>query len=110
MAGNFGKLGGFGGMMKAMQSAMKSAQAAEEELAAERISASAGGGMVKVTVTGTGDLLEIKIAREVVDPSDVQMLEDLVSTAVREALENAKELRSEKMSGMLPPGLSIPGM
>ena len=112
MAGNpFGKMpGGMGNMMKAMDQAMKAAQKTEDALAQERVEASSGGGMVKVVVTGKGDLIEIKIAPEVVDPTDVQMLEDLVSTAVKDALEKAAGLRTEKMQGMLPPGLNIPGM
>ena len=102
--------GGMGNMLKAMQQAMKTAQKAEEALAAERIEASAGGGMVRVTMTGKGELVEIKIAPEVVDPADVQMLEDLVSTAVRDAIDKASNLRNDKLQGILPPGMNIPGL
>lgn len=112
MAGNpFGNMpGGMGGMMKAMQQAMKSTQKIEDSLAQERVEASSGGGMVKVTVTGKGELVEIKIAPEVVDPTDVQMLEDLISTAVRDAIDKANNLRAEKLQGVLPPGMNLPGL
>ena len=112
MSGNpFGNMpGGMGGMMKAMQQAMKSTQKIEDALAEERIESTSGGGMVKVTVTGKAELVEIKISPEVVDPTDVQMLEDLVSTAVRDAMEKANSLRAERLSGLLPGGMNMPGL
>ncbi|MGB9607045.1 MAG: YbaB/EbfC family nucleoid-associated protein [bacterium] len=77
---------------------MEDLQKLEEELAQQRIEASAGGGMVKAVASGKGELLEIKISPEVVDPNDVEMLEDLVLAAVREALEEAEKKRAEVLS------------
>ena len=93
--------------MQKMQDDMAQAQAA---LAAETIEASAGGGMVEAVVTGTGALQSISIAAEVVDPDDIEMLEDLVVAAVNEAMEKSKAMAASKMqsvaSGLgLPPGL-----
>lgn len=81
----------------------------QSELAAKTIEASAGGGKVKVVATGAGDIVSIKIAPEVVDPNDVEMLEDLVLTGVKQALEDAKALAGEEM-GKLTGGLKIPGL
>jgi len=101
--------GNMGGMMKQVKKMYESVQKAQEELAEERIEVASGGGMVKVTVTGKGEILEIKIDPQVVDPDDVEMLEDLVITAVREALTKAKEVEAERMQAATG-GLSLPGM
>ena len=87
-----------------MQSKMEAAQAA---LAQEQVHGSAGGGMVTAIVTGQLDLTSITINREVVDPDDVEMLQDLVLSAVRDALEKAKELQQEKL-GAVTGGLQLP--
>lgn len=109
MPGGFGNLpGGMGGVMKAMQQAMKQMEATKAELAKERVEASSGGGVVRAIVTGEGALVEIKIAREVVDPDDVQMLEDLVATAVRDALDKANALREQRMQKLVPGGMGLP--
>jgi len=109
MPGGFGNMpGGMGAMMKAAQQAMKQMEVVKEELAKERIEASSGGGVVRAVVSGGGELIEIKIAREVVDPDDVQMLEDLVSTAVRDAFEKANTLREQRMGKLLPGGMGLP--
>jgi len=112
MANQFGRMpGGMGNIMKAMQNAVQQAGTLETELAGLKLEAESGGGMVKVVVTGKGDLIEIKISKDVVDPNDVQMLEDLVSMAVRDALAKASALREEKMKDMLPSGMGgIPGL
>jgi DNA-binding YbaB/EbfC family protein len=111
--------GGFGGIniqaiMKQVQKMTEDREKMEQELAEERIEASSGGGMVTAVVNGVPQLLEVKISPEVVDPEDVEMLQDLITSAVREALERANERRTEKMQelagGMgLPPGMNIPG-
>jgi hypothetical protein len=72
-------------------------QAAQEALAAERVEASVGGGLVKATVTGDGTLLTVSIDPSVVDPNDVETLEDLVVAAVHEATRLAKEMQQEKL-------------
>jgi len=101
--------GDMGGMMKQVKKIYESVQKTQQELAEERIEATSGGGMVKATVTGKGELLEVKIDPQVVDPDDVEMLEDLVTTALREALTRAREVEAERMQAATG-GLSLPGM
>ena len=100
-----------GGMnpQKILQKMQQDTLRLQEELDAERLETSAGGGMVRVVTTGMGEVLEIKIAPEVVDPNDIEMLQDLVVTAVRDALKKAQDHHSEKMSGIMG-GLKIPGL
>lgn len=80
-----------------------------ERLAEKRIEASAGGGMVKVVMNGRHEVLSVHIDREVVNPSDIEMLEDLVSAAVNEARSRVDEMIKEEMS-TLTGGLPIPGL
>ncbi|MGH2409982.1 MAG: YbaB/EbfC family nucleoid-associated protein [Chloroflexota bacterium] len=87
-----------------MQSQMEKAQA---KLAEESVVGSAGGGMVSATVTGAMEITAITINKDVVDPEDVEMLQDLVLAAVREALEKAKNLQQEKMSTVTG-GMNLP--
>ncbi|HEY8285108.1 MAG TPA: YbaB/EbfC family nucleoid-associated protein [Chloroflexota bacterium] len=87
-----------------MQSQMEKAQA---KLAEEIVVGSAGGGMVSATVTGQMEITAITINKDVVDPEDVEMLQDLVLAAVREALEKAKNLQQEKMSAVTG-GMNLP--
>jgi len=108
----FGKMpGNLGDLMKQAQKAYADAQKAEEELASVRVDAQSGGGMVKVVMTGKAELVEIKIARDIVDPDDVETLEDLVTLAVREAIEKANAIREERLKSALPPGMGggMPG-
>ena len=93
-------------MLQKMQDDMMQLQ---EKLDAERLETASGGGMVKVVTTGMGEVLEIHISPEVVDPNDVEMLQDLVVTAVRDALKKAQDHHSEKM-GSITGGLKIPGL
>lgn len=113
MANNpFGKLpGGLGDLMKQAQKAMADAQKAEAELAEVRVEGQAGGGLVTVSANGKGEILQIKIAKEVVDPDDVETLEDLVTVAAREAVEKANGLREERLRSIVPPGMggNLPG-
>ena len=105
----FGNIPGLGDMMKRVQKMAEETQRIEQELGEKRIEASSGGGMVKAAVNGKGELLEVKIDPQVVDPTDVEMLEDLVVSAIREALEKAieeKTTRLEEITG----GLNIPGL
>jgi DNA-binding YbaB/EbfC family protein len=111
MANPFGKLpGGLGDLMKQAQKAMEEAQRIEAELDEARVDGQAGGGLVRVTATGKAEILTIKIAPEVVDPHDVEALEDLVTLAVREAVEKANTMREERLKSVMPPGLSGGGM
>lgn len=109
MGNPFGNMGNLGGMMKQAKKLMDETKRIQDELAAERVEASSGGGVVKAAVSGMGQLLEIKIDPQVVDPEDVEMLEDLVTTAVREALTKSEELRTERLQAVTG-GLNLPGM
>ena len=102
--GNMGKM-----LMKQMEEMQRKMERIQTELAAERIEASAGGNMVTAVVNGQGELLEMRIKPEVVDPDDVEMLQDMVTAAVNEALTRAQQLRESRM-GELTGGLNIPGM
>jgi DNA-binding YbaB/EbfC family protein len=82
---------------QAMQAEMMKAQ---EQLKDETVEASAGGGMVKVTMTGDMQLREISISPEAIDPEDPELLQDMVTAAVNEALRSAQELASSKMGGI----------
>jgi nucleoid-associated protein EbfC len=101
-------------MMKQVQKMQADMARAQEELASAEVTASAGGGMVTVKVTGALVVSEIKIAAEVIDPDDPEMLADMVLAAVNEGLRAAQELASEKMGGAtggLDLGsLGIPGL
>lgn len=105
----FGNIPGLGNMMKQVQKMAEETQRMEQELAGERVEASSGGGVVKAVCNGKGELLEIKIDPQAVDPEDVEMLEDLVVSAVREAFENSSRMREERVKD-LTGGLDIPGL
>ena len=90
---------------QAMQAEMMKAQ---EQLKDETVEASAGGGMVKVTMTGDMQLREITISPEAIDPEDPELLQDMVTAAVNEAIRSAQELASTKMGGITG-GLGGPG-
>ena len=98
-----------GKMLMQAQQMQKQMLKVQEELAGERIEGSAGGGGVKVIATGAQEIIEIKINPEVVDSGDIEMLEDLVLVAVKDALEKSKKLMESKMS-QITGGLSLPGM
>ena len=80
---------------------------AQEELGKRTVTATAGGGKVTVVANGSGDVVSIKIAPEVVDPQDVEMLEELVLTGVRKAIEEGRALASSEM-GKVTGGLGLP--
>ena len=100
------KRGGFpGGMPGNMNNLMKQAQRMQKqmeettkELEEKEITASAGGGAVEVTVSGKKELVKIKLSEEVVDPDDIEMLEDLIMAATNEALREMDELSNKEMS------------
>ncbi len=98
-----------GNMMKQAQQLQSKMMKLQEELAEKTIDASSGGGMVKVTANGRQQILSIQIEKEVVDPDDVEMLQDLVLAAVNDALAKAQEMVSSEM-GKLTGGLNIPGL
>lgn len=96
-------------MMRQVQKMQAEMAAAQEALASEVVEASVGGGMVKATVSGTGELQSVSISPDVVDPDDVEMLEDLVTAAVVEAMRMAQEKAAERMGG-LTAGLDLGGL
>lgn len=107
MAKHGGFPGGGGGMPGNMANLMKQAQKmqrqmeeSQKELEGALYTAKAGGGAVIVTVTGKKEITQVKLSKEVVDPDDVEMLEDLVMAAVNEALRMAEEASAESMSKM----------
>ena len=108
--GGFPGMGGFGGMninqlmkeAKKMQSDMEKSQ---EELAAKEFEATAGGGAVSVKVSGSKEIKEITIQKEVVDPEDVEMLQDLILTCVNEALRKVDSEQAASRGKYNIPGL-----
>lgn len=100
---------GFGNLMKEAQKLQAQLEAVREEVAKKKVEATAGGGMVTVEANGNQEIVSIKIDREVINPEDSQMLEDLVLAAVNEALRKARELVAAEM-GKLAGGLKIPGL
>jgi nucleoid-associated protein EbfC len=101
-------------MVQQVQKMQQEMQRAQEELAQETVTASAGGGAVKATMTGGLELVSVEIEPGVVDPDDIEMLEDMVLAAVNEALTSAQELASKKLGGITGGlgdlGLNLPGM
>lgn len=100
---------GMGDIMKQVQKMQAKMEVVQAELEDERVEGTAGGGMVKVVANGQQIVVEVKIEKEVVDPDDVEMLEDLIVAAVNQAQQKAQELAAEKMGG-LTGGMKIPGM
>lgn len=99
-------------MMKQAQQMQKKMGEMQEELATREIEASVGGGKVVVVANGGGEVTSIKIDPAVVDPEDTEMLEDLVLSGVKQAIEQAKAMSQEEMSKLtsglgLPPGLGF---
>ena len=104
--GNFGQMGG---MMKQAQKLQAEMMKLQEALGERTMEASAGGGMVKVVANGKQQVVSIRIEKEVVDPEDVEMLQDLILAAVNDALAKSQEMVSSEM-GKLTGGLNIPGL
>ena len=100
-------------MMKQVQQMQAEMAKAQKELESEIVEASAGGGIVKVKITGGLEIREIQIDPDAVDPEDVEMLQDMVQAAVNEALRAAQELAANKMGGLTGGmdlgGLGLPG-
>lgn len=98
-----------GNLMKQAQQFQNKMAKLQEELAERTVEASAGGGMVTVVVNGRQELVSIKIDTEVVDPDDVDMLQDLILAAVNDGMTRAKDMVNEEM-GKLTGGLNIPNL
>ena len=107
-----GMPGGMGNLMGQMQKLQEEMAKTQSELEAEEITVTVGGGMVTVVATGDRKIKSITIKREVVDPDDVEMLQDLILTAVNDVMGKIEELTEERMGGLtgglnLPPGLGF---
>ena len=95
-------------MQQAQQFQQKMSEV-QEDLAGKEVSSSVGGGMVKATVNGKNELVNLIIEKDVIDPADPQMLQDLVIAAVNEAMRQAQDMAKSEMA-KLTGGLNIPGM
>ncbi len=100
---------GLGNLMRQAQQLQAKIAKVQEEMAVRTTEASAGGGMVTVVVNGKQELVSIKIEKEVVNPEDIEMLQDLIVAAVNEALKKSQEMVSEEMK-KLTGGMNIPGL
>ena len=105
-----GGMGGFGGMnlnqlMKEAKKMQADMEKSQEELAVKEFEATAGGGAITVKVTGTKQIKEIKIQKEVVDPEDVEMLQDLILTCINEALRKVDAEQASQLGKYNIPGL-----
>jgi nucleoid-associated protein EbfC len=101
--------GGLGDIMKQAQKMQQELLRIQEELATKTVEASSGGGMVTVVVSGRMELTSIKIEKDVVDPNDIEMLQDLVLAAVNEGIAKAQEMTKDEMAKVTG-GLPIPGL
>ncbi|MGY1594520.1 YbaB/EbfC family nucleoid-associated protein [Geodermatophilus sp. SYSU D00708] len=100
-------------LLEQAQQMQQQLAAAQEQLAQETVTGSAGGGLVTATMTGQGELSAVTIAPEAVDPDDIETLQDLVVAAVRDASRQANELTASRMgplAGGLGGGLGLPGL
>jgi len=98
-----------GKMMKQAQQLQNKMEKLQEEMADKTVEASAGGGMVKAVASGRQEIVSISIEKEVVDPDDVEMLQDLITAAVNDALAQSQKMVSEEMN-KLTGGMNIPGL
>ncbi|MFP4481701.1 MAG: YbaB/EbfC family nucleoid-associated protein [Thermovirgaceae bacterium] len=96
-------------MLKQAQKMQAEMTRIQEELARETVEGSAGGGMVRVSANGQGEILGITIEKDVIDPEDKEMLEDLVIAAIHDAVSKSKDLAQSRL-GKLSQGLGIPGL
>ncbi|MGE7954868.1 YbaB/EbfC family nucleoid-associated protein [Lysinibacillus xylanilyticus] len=100
-------MGNMQGMMKKMQKMQKEMMEAQESLNAEQFEGVAGGGMVKVAVTGQREIVEVNLDPSVVDPDDIEMLQDLIVVAANEALKKVDEKTNATM-GKFTQGMNLP--
>ncbi|MBI5407035.1 MAG: YbaB/EbfC family nucleoid-associated protein [Nitrospirae bacterium] len=101
----------FGDILKQAQKMQEQMARIQEEAANKTAEASSGGGMVTVVANGRQEIVSIRIERDVVNPDDIEMLQDLVVAAANEALRKAKDMVAEEMKGLTSGmGLNIPGL
>jgi nucleoid-associated protein EbfC len=96
-------------MMKQVKKMQQEMEKAQQQLESKELVGTAGGGVVKVTVNGHRHLLSIQIAPEVVDPEDVEMLQDLITAAFQDAMKQAEELVVKDL-GKFTAGMNVPGL
>lgn len=99
----------FGNIIKQAQQMQAKMARLQEELAQRTVEASAGGGMVTAVVNGRNELVSLKIEKDVVNPEDVEMLQDLIVAAVNEGVRKAQEMATAEMS-KITGGMNIPGL
>ncbi len=100
---------GLGNMMKQAQQMQAKMTQVQRELETREVDATAGGGMVTARANGKQQILDLKIEKDVVDPEDIEMLQDLVLSAVNEAIKKSQDMVQEEMSKVTG-GMNIPGM
>jgi DNA-binding YbaB/EbfC family protein len=103
----FGNMGNMAGMMKKMQKLQGEMSKMQEELKTRTLEATAGGGAIKVVITGEKQIQSLKIDPSVVDAEDIEMLEDLVTAAVNEAIKKVDDMMAQEM-GKLTGGMNLP--
>jgi DNA-binding YbaB/EbfC family protein len=101
--------GNMNNMLKQVQKMQKQMEKTQAELEEREVEASAGGGAVSVKVNGKREILDVAIQPEVVDPDDIEMLQDLILAATNEALRKAEELMNKEM-GKITGGMNVPGL
>jgi len=106
---NMGGMGNMNNMIKQAQKMQEQMLKAQEELSEKIIETSVGGGAVNVKINGKKELVELKISPDAIDPEDVEMLEDMVMSAVNEALRKADEAAAGSL-GKITGGMNIPGL
>jgi DNA-binding YbaB/EbfC family protein len=109
MPGRQGGVGGLGNLMQQAQKMQADMAKAQEELAEETVEVSAGGGMVTIVITGQQEMKSIVLKPEIIDPDDIEMLQDVLLAAFNQALEQSKAMAASRMEG-LTSGLNIPGL
>lgn len=103
----FGNMGNMAGMMKKVQKLQADMAKLQEELKTRTLEVTAGGGAIKVVITGEKQIQSLKISPAAVDPEDVEMLEDLVAAAVNEAIKKVDDMMAQEM-GKLTGGMNLP--
>ena len=106
--GGFPGMGNMNNMMKQVQKMQKEMAKLQEEVEQRQVEASAGGGAVTVAVTGKKEIVSIELKPEIVDPEDIEMLQDLIMAAVNEAIRKADDMVSKEMS-KITGGMNLPG-
>ncbi|MEC5425026.1 YbaB/EbfC family nucleoid-associated protein [Virgibacillus sp. C22-A2] len=102
-------MGNMGGMMKQMQKMQKQMMEAQDKLHEMSFEASAGGGMVTIIANGKKEITDVQIKEDVVDPDDVEMLQDLILTATNDVIKQIEDKTNDTM-GQFTKGLNMPGM